>query len=65
VWWEDQIDDTIYFGIPEVGLRDEQGVFMEKAAIEPDVRVENDFASVANGEDRQLAAAVKLLTQKE
>jgi Tol biopolymer transport system component/C-terminal processing protease CtpA/Prc len=61
VWWETLQDSTLYFGIPEVGFRDAQGNFMEKALIEPDIQVRNDPARVATGTDQQLEAAVKEL----
>ena len=61
VWWETLQDDSLYFGIPEVGFRDEQGGFMEKALIEPDYRVANDADQVAAGRDQQIEAAVKVL----
>jgi tricorn protease len=61
VWWETLQDDTLYFGIPEVGIRDAKGEFMEKALVEPDVLVRNDPALVATGRDQQLEAAVKEL----
>ena len=61
VWWETLQDGEVYFGIPEVGFRDDQGHFMEKALIEPDIRVANDPALLAVGRDPQLEAAVKEL----
>lgn len=61
VWWETLQDDTLHFGIPEVGIRDEQGVFMEKALIEPDIRVANDPALIGAGRDEQTEAAVRAL----
>jgi C-terminal processing protease CtpA/Prc len=64
VWWETQQDDTVYYGMPMVGFRDQQGQFMEKALIEPDVKVSNDPAKVARGEDEQLAKAVEVLLGK-
>ena len=64
VWWEIQQDDTLVYGIPMVGFRDQQGQFMEKALIEPDVRVSNDPAKVARGEDEQLEKAVEVLLGK-
>ena len=64
VWWETQQDDTLYYGIPMVGFRDQQGEFMEKALIEPDVKVSNDPAKVARGEDQQLEKAVEVLLGK-
>ncbi|TDM08211.1 MAG: peptidase S41 [Ideonella sp. MAG2] len=61
VWWETLQDGTLTFGIPQVGFRDQKGEFMENALVEPDVRVANDPAVVAQGRDQQLEAAVKTL----
>jgi Tol biopolymer transport system component/C-terminal processing protease CtpA/Prc len=61
VWWEQQIDPTITFGVPQVGMMDPQGRYLENQELLPDVRVENDPASAAKGEDKQLEAAVKVL----
>lgn len=63
VWWETLQNPDLYFGIPEVGFRDAQGEFMEKALIEPDLRVPNDPARIAKGQDEQLEAAVRHLLQ--
>jgi C-terminal processing protease CtpA/Prc len=59
VWWEPLQDRALVFGIPQVGFRDAKGNFMETAHIEPDVRVANDPARIAKGDDQQLEAAVK------
>ncbi len=64
VWWETQQDPSLYFGIPEVGFVDRQGEYMERSPVEPDVRVENDYKSVAAGEDKQLEKAVETLLKK-
>jgi tricorn protease len=61
VWWETLQDPTLLFGIPMVGFRDEQGHFMEKTQVEPDVKVLNDAKNIAQGEDQQLEKAVELL----
>lgn len=59
VWWEQQIDPTIIFGIPQVGAVGlKEGRYLENMQIEPDILVYNDPASVLNGEDKQLEAAV-------
>lgn len=60
VWWENQIDPNIVFGIPQVGaIGVKEGRYLENMQIEPDILVYNDPASVLRGEDRQLEAAVK------
>jgi Tol biopolymer transport system component/C-terminal processing protease CtpA/Prc len=61
VWWETLQDSTVYFGIPQVGFRDENGQFMERALIQPDILVPNDPALIAQGRDQQTEAAVKAL----
>jgi tricorn protease len=64
VWWETLQDPTLIFGIPEVGYRDEQGHFMEKMQVEPDVKVWNDPKSIGEGKDQQLEKSVELLMQE-
>ena len=61
VWWETLQNPDLYFGIPEVGFRDAQGNYMEKALIQPDVQVANDPARIVRGEDQQLEAGVREL----
>ena len=59
VWWENQIDNTIVFGIPQVGaMTTKEGRYLENMQIEPDILIYNDPASVLRGEDKQLEAAV-------
>ncbi len=60
VWWEQQIDPSIVFGIPQVGAVGlKEGRYLENMQIEPDILVYNDPASLLNGEDKQLEAAVE------
>ena len=60
VWWENQIDPSIVFGIPQVGaIGVKEGRYLENMQIEPDILIYNDPASVLRGEDKQLEAAVK------
>ncbi len=59
VWWETQINGMV-FGIPQVGSFGlKEGRYLENQQIEPDIKVDNDPASVLKGEDKQLEAAVK------
>ena len=64
VWWETLQDDTLFFGIPQVGFRDEKGEFMETARIDPDIRVANDPGLVAGGRDQRIEAAVEALLKR-
>lgn len=59
VWWEGQIDPTLVFGIPQIGMRDMDGKYQENKQLEPDIMVNNDPQSMIDGKDLQLEAAVK------
>ena len=60
VWWEQQIDRSLVFGIPQVGaIGIKEGRYLENLQVEPDILVYNDPASVLNGEDKQLERAVE------
>ncbi len=61
VWWETQIDPTLYFGIPMGGWRMPDGKFGEGTQLEPDIRVKMDPAVMTAGRDQQIEAAVKEL----
>lgn len=64
VTWETLQDPSLYFGLPVVGYRTEQGNWLENSQLEPDVKVRNTPEKLAKGEDEQLEAAVREL-QKE
>ncbi|MDH6355654.1 tricorn protease [Dysgonomonas sp. PH5-45] len=61
VWWENQIDPTIVFGIPQVAVKDMRGQYLENQELQPDIEVYNDPASVLQGRDMQLERAVREL----
>ena len=61
VWWENQIDPSIVFGIPEVTSLDVNGKPLENQQLQPDVEVYNDPQRVAQGIDDQLIRAVHQL----
>ncbi len=64
VWWETQIDPTIYFGIPMGGWKPIGKPFLENSQMEPDIKVQNEPAIIAKGRDQQLEEAVKALLEK-
>ena len=64
VWWESQIEPKLIFGIPQVGITDLEGRYLENWQLDPDVLVINDAESVARGEDKQLAKAVEELLRE-
>ncbi|MBE0650874.1 MAG: PD40 domain-containing protein [Bacteroidales bacterium] len=60
VWWERQIDPTLVFGIPMVASKGvNETHFTENHELEPDIKVDNPYNKVLNGQDPQLEAAVK------
>jgi C-terminal processing protease CtpA/Prc len=59
VWWETQIDPTIYFGIPQVGTIGNDGKYLENNQLEPDIKVMNLPEDYANGIDKQIRVAVE------
>ncbi len=63
VWWEPMMNQ-ITFGIPQVGMKDNQGRILENLQLEPDIRVNNDPASLMQGRDLQIEAAVKSLMEE-
>lgn len=64
VWWETQIDPSLYFGIPQVTSVDMQGNVLENHQLNPDVLIYNNPADELSGNDAQLAGAVKHLLSK-
>lgn len=63
VWWETLIDPTLFFGIPQVGMKTREGKYLENQQLEPDFLVINDPESMAKGEDKQLAKAVEVMLE--
>lgn len=64
VWWEQQIDPTLVFGIPQGGWRMPDGRFCENTQLEPDLPVMNQPALLAGGRDQQLEVAVAELLRE-
>ncbi len=60
VWWE-RLQNGMVFGIPQVGMVDIEGDYLENKQLEPDIKVANDPGEVSKGQDQQLEAAVKEL----
>jgi len=64
VWWEEQIDPQLVFGMPMGGWRTMEGYFEEGHQMEPDILVRNEPDVLSGGHDQQIAAAVKELLKK-
>ncbi len=64
VWWETQIDPSVYFGIPQVTSLDRNGQPLENKQLNPDVLIYNTPENVLRGVDDQLIGATKHLMKK-
>lgn len=64
VWWENQIDPSLIFGIPQVTSMDMQGKVLENQQLNPDVIIYNTPEEVLRGHDAQLIGATKRLLEK-
>jgi tricorn protease len=64
VSWENLQDASLKFGIPIVGYRQANGVYLENSQLNPDIDVENTKELVVKGRDEQLETAVKLLLEQ-
>ncbi len=63
VWWEPLQDNTMVFGIPQVGIKTLDGKYYENNQLEPDYKVFNDYLEVTNGKDQQLIKAIEVLNK--
>jgi tricorn protease len=64
VWWETLQDQTLVFGIPQVGVMTPDGKYYENNQLEPDIKVMNEYLPMMQGVDQQLEEAVKSLLGK-
>ena len=64
VWWETLMDPTITFGIPQVGIQDAEGRYLENQQLTPDAIALTNPEGMAAGEDPQLALAVEVLLEQ-
>ena len=64
VWWENQIDATLRFGIPMGCWRSLDGKCGENNQTDPDIRVANEPDVMAGGRDQQIEAAVRELMRR-
>jgi len=61
VWWERLQDRSLVFGIPQVGMVDNAGDYLENKHLAPDHLIDNDPTFEATGRDQQLEKAVEVL----
>lgn len=63
VWWETQIDPTLYFGIPQVTNKTVDGTILENTQLQPNLIIYNAPEEVEAGKDSQLEGSVKRLLE--
>lgn len=63
VWWETMISGDVRFGVPQVGMKNKQGEYLENNQTEPDHVVKNDPQSTELGKDKQIAKAVEVMLE--
>ncbi len=64
VWWEDQIDPMLVFGIPQVTTLGLDGQPLENKQLVPEVTVYNTPTETVGGNDEQIRAAVRHLLEQ-
>ena len=63
VWWPSMLDETMYFGIPQIGIKDIEGNHLENNQLEPDYLVPVTPEQYILGEDPQIEKAVTVLLE--
>ena len=61
VWWEMSLSGDMRVGVPQVGMKNEKGEYLENNQTEPDHLVKNDPQSTASGQDKQIEKAVEVM----
>ena len=61
VWWEMSLSGDMRVGVPQVGMKNEKGEYLENNQTEPDHLVKNDPQSTATGQDKQIEKAVEVM----
>ncbi len=64
VWWPFMLDETMYFGIPQIGIKDLEGEYLENKQLEPDYLVNITPEELTLGKDPQIEKAVKVLLKE-
>ena len=54
VWWEMGISGDFRAGVPQVGMKNTAGEYLENNQTEPDYKVNNDPTSQQQGQDKQI-----------
>ncbi len=65
VWWPSMLDETLYFGIPQIGIRNTEDKYLENDQLTPDFIVPISPEQYIKGEDPQIEKAVSVLLEQE
>ncbi len=63
VWWPNMLDPSMYFGIPQIGISDKNGEYLENKQLEPDYLVPVTPEQTIEGDDPQIEKAVEVLLE--
>jgi len=58
---ENQLDPSLTISIPQLGMKNSEGVFLEKVRLEPDLTIFNNPSALEVGDDQQLRKAIETL----
>ena len=64
VWWEMSLSGDMRVGVPQVGMKNTKGEYLENNQTEPDYLVKNDPQSMSEGKDKQIEKAVQVMLQQ-
>jgi len=64
VWWETSLSGDMRVGVPQVGMKNTKGEYLENNQTEPDHLVKNDPESMAKGKDKQIEKAVEVMLKQ-
>ena len=64
VWWETSLSGDMRVGVPQVGMKNTKGQYLENNQTEPDYRVKNDPESTEKGQDKQIEKAVEVMLKQ-
>ena len=65
VWWPLLIDESLYFGIPQIGIIANDGKYLENNELIPDFVVPMLPSNIIEGRDPQLEKAVQVLLEEK
>ena len=65
VWWPLLLDESLYFGIPQIGIIANDGKYLENNELVPDFVVPMLPSNIIEGRDPQLEKAVQVLLEEK